>query len=56
MRGFDPGLYKAIAEESGFAGEELATYMEALDKEAGPTAYAFHCRICGAWGGYSDIH
>jgi uncharacterized protein CbrC (UPF0167 family) len=56
MRNLDPSLYKAIAEESGFVREELAEYMAMLDKDAGPTAYAFRCRICGAWGGYSDTH
>lgn len=56
LRSLDPRLYKAIAEESGFSGEELSSYMVSLDKDAGPTAYAFRCRVCGAWGGYSDIH
>jgi uncharacterized protein CbrC (UPF0167 family) len=56
LRNLDPNLYKAIAEESGFTGEEAARYMEGLDRDAGPTAYAFRCRICGAWGGYSDMH
>jgi len=56
LRSLDPRLYKAIAEESGFTGADLARYMESLDKDAGPTAYAFRCRICGAWGGYSDTH
>ena len=56
LQNLDPSLYKAIAEESGFLGDELACYMERLDKDAGPTAYAFHCRVCGAWGGYSDCH
>jgi uncharacterized protein CbrC (UPF0167 family) len=39
-----------------YRGDELDRYMESLDKDAGPTAYAFRCRICGAWGGYSDMH
>ncbi len=56
LRTLDPRLYEAIAGESGFSGEELSSYMKSLDKDAGPTAYAFRCRVCGAWGGYSDIH
>lgn len=56
IRDIDSGLDRAIAEESGFTGEELVDYMKSLDKDAGPTAYAFRCRICRAWGGYSDIH
>jgi uncharacterized protein len=56
LRSLNSELYRSIAEESGFSGDELAQYMESLDKDAGPTAYAFRCRICGAWGGYSDMH
>ena len=56
LRNLDPILYKAIAEESGFAGDDASRYMETLDKGTGPTAYAFRCRVCGAWGGYSDTH
>ena len=52
----DPSLRKAIAEESGFTGEKLAHYLDSLDKNVGPTAYAFRCRACGEWGGYSDTH
>jgi uncharacterized protein CbrC (UPF0167 family) len=56
LRSIDSSLYRAIAAESGYSGDELAEYMELLDKDAGPTAYAFQCRICGTWGGYSDMH
>jgi hypothetical protein len=56
LRKLDPSLSKAIAEESGFTGNKLAHYMDSLDKDVGPTAYAFRCRACGAWGGYSDTH
>lgn len=56
LRDFDPSLRRAIADESGFAGQELAHYMDSLDKDVGPIAYAFRCRACGAWGGYSDTH
>ena len=44
----------AIAKESGFAGEDLDIYMQALSKKGSPTAYLFQCRHCGACGGYSD--
>lgn len=56
LRSFDPTFFNALAEESGLMGEELARYMKSLDKDAGPTAYAFRCRICRGWGGYSDSH
>ena len=56
LRDLDPSLGRAIAEESGFTGEKLAHYMESLDKDVGPTAYAFSCRVGGVWGGYSDTH
>ena len=56
LRHLGPSLYKAIAEESGFLSEESTRYMDSLDKDAGPTVYAFRCRVCGAWGGYSDSH
>jgi hypothetical protein len=56
LQNLDPSLRRAIAEESGFTGDESALYMESLDRNAGPTAYAFRCRICGIWGGYSDTH
>jgi uncharacterized protein len=44
----------AIAEETGFTGEDLAMYMKALSKKGSPSAYLFQCRCCGAYGGYSD--
>ncbi|WP_162601561.1 CbrC family protein [Occallatibacter savannae] len=56
LQNFDSSLYKAIAEESGFSTDELAQYMKSLDRDSGPTAYAFCCRVCGTWGGYSDTH
>jgi uncharacterized protein CbrC (UPF0167 family) len=56
LRKLDPSLSKALAQESGFTGEKLAHYLDSLDKNVGPTAYAFRCRICGVWGGYSDTH
>lgn len=45
----------AIAAETGYDGEELAEYMQALDKDRGPAAYVFRCRHCGRYGGYSDV-
>jgi uncharacterized protein CbrC (UPF0167 family) len=44
----------AIAEESQLTGEELRTYMQALKKNGGHTAYLFQCCHCGKYGGYSD--
>jgi uncharacterized protein len=56
LQGLDPAAETAIRVESGLLGEELEEYMSRLDKDYGPTAYIFRCRICGAWGGYSDVH
>src|SRR5581483_2367684 len=53
---FPPAARHAIAEESGLDGDEHRDYMSRLQKDYGPTAYIFRCRVCGTWGGYSDIH
>lgn len=36
--------------------EDWASYLQALDRDHGPTAYLFRCRHCGKRGGYSDCH
>jgi uncharacterized protein CbrC (UPF0167 family) len=51
---FGSEAISAIQEESGLDGEEWDDYLEALDRDGGPTAYIFRCRHCGALGGYSD--
>jgi uncharacterized protein len=53
---YPPSARAAVADECGFEADELTDYMNRLDKVYGPTAYLFRCRVCGAWGGYSDIH
>ncbi len=35
-------------------GKDWEHYINALNKENGPTAYIFECRHCGKYGGYSD--
>jgi len=44
----------AIAAETGYAGEDLTSYLQALDRDHGPTAYLFRCLHCDRYGGYSD--
>jgi uncharacterized protein len=56
LQNFGEQAIAAIAEESGFSGEELEEYMKDLHKSYGPTAYVFQCRHCGQYGGYSDCH
>jgi uncharacterized protein CbrC (UPF0167 family) len=46
----------AIQLECGCEGEEWDSYLRALDRDHGPTAYVFRCRHCGKLGGYSDCH
>ena len=54
LQELDPAVAAAIREESGLVRDELDHYMTQLDKDHGPKAYVFRCRVCGAWGGYSD--
>jgi uncharacterized protein CbrC (UPF0167 family) len=42
--------------DCGYVDEEREAYLKALDRDHGPTGYAFRCRHCGALGGYSDDH
>ena len=46
----------AIRAECGYEGDEWQEYLDALDRDHGPTAYVFRCRHCGKLGGYSDCH
>ncbi len=46
----------AIRTEAGCADDDWQWYLDALDKDDGPTAYVFRCRHCGTLGGYSDCH
>jgi uncharacterized protein CbrC (UPF0167 family) len=45
----------AIREERGYSGERWKEYLEALNRDFGPTAYLFRCLHCGRLGGYSDF-
>jgi uncharacterized protein len=42
--------------DCGYVGEWREQYLKSLDRDHGPTGYAFRCRHCGALGGYSDDH
>jgi uncharacterized protein CbrC (UPF0167 family) len=45
----------AIRAAAGLARDaDWKDYLAALDRDRGPTAYVFRCRVCGALGGYSD--
>lgn len=45
----------AIRESTGLSdGPEWHEFLNALDKDASPTAYIFKCTKCGALGGYQD--
>jgi uncharacterized protein len=44
----------AIRESSGLSGKQWEDFLQALDKDNGPTAYVFRCLHCGAYGGYQD--
>ncbi len=45
----------ALRAEAGIARDaDWLDYVNALDRDRGPTAYVFRCRRCGALGGYSD--
>lgn len=46
----------AIQKEIGLMGEEWDSYLQALNRDSGPTAYVFRCRHCGVLGGYSNCH
>jgi uncharacterized protein CbrC (UPF0167 family) len=56
LEAFGAEAISAIQEEAGFRAENWDSYLQALDKESGPTAYVFRCRHCRALGGYSDCH
>jgi uncharacterized protein CbrC (UPF0167 family) len=51
-----PQAVQAIKTETGYEGDEWDFYLNALDKDAGPTAYVFRCLHCDELGGYSDCH
>jgi uncharacterized protein CbrC (UPF0167 family) len=36
--------------------KQWQNYLDALDKDNGPTAYIFRCTKCHKYGGYSDSH
>ena len=46
----------SIQADVGYTGADWEEYVDALDRERGPTAYVFRCRHCGQLGGYSDCH
>lgn len=49
-----PELLEAF--NCGYTSPYREEYLRALDRDHGPTGYAFRCRHCGALGGYSDDH
>ena len=47
---------EVLLRDAGLENHPHATaYIESLDREHGPTAYAFKCIECGEFGGYSDV-
>lgn len=56
LEGFGDEAISAIQKEAGLSAQDWDSYLRALDKESGPTAYVFRCRHCRALGGYSDCH
>jgi uncharacterized protein len=42
--------------DCGLAGQDRKDHIEALDRDHGPTGYAFRCRHCSKLGGYTDYH
>ena len=42
-------------DEYGWPPEQVAEYVEGLDKDGQPTAYLFRCRHCGTHLAYSDF-
>jgi uncharacterized protein CbrC (UPF0167 family) len=49
------GFIESIQSEAGLIDEkEWNLYLNALNKEKGPTAYVFRCKKCKKLGGYSD--
>ena len=52
-----PGFLAFIRAEAGLDSDlEWVDYLQALNRDHGPTAYAFRCRHCATLGGYSDVH
>lgn len=49
-----PELLEAF--NCGYTDPFREEYLKSLDRDHGPTGYAFRCRHCGALGGYSDCH
>jgi uncharacterized protein CbrC (UPF0167 family) len=45
----------AIRLECGHQGDAWQEYLDALNRDFGPTAYLFRCLHCGRLGGYSDF-
>lgn len=54
LQALGPAAVEAIRSESGFEGEDWRQYLDALDRDGSPTAYAFRSGRCGRVGGYSD--
>jgi uncharacterized protein CbrC (UPF0167 family) len=51
---YGPELLEAF--NCGYSDKFRTEYLKSLDRDGGPTGYAFRCRHCGALGGYSDSH
>lgn len=56
LEGFGAEAIAAIQKEADFDAADWEDYLQALDKDSGPTAYVFRCRHRRAFGGYSDCH
>ncbi len=58
LMSYGPEAVAAFRQEvgSGRYGMDTETYLEALDRQRGPTAFVFRCSHCGKIGGYSDCH
>jgi uncharacterized protein CbrC (UPF0167 family) len=49
-----PDAVAAIQASTGLEGKEWTDFLNALSVDGAPTAYLFRCRVCGAFGGYTD--
>jgi uncharacterized protein CbrC (UPF0167 family) len=51
----DQELIDSLRADIGMDETEFGDYLNALDADAGPTAYVFRCLHCGKYQGYSDF-
>jgi uncharacterized protein len=51
-----PSALPTIRAQLRMSEDQWREYLEAMNRDSGPTAYVFQCLHCGQLGGYSDHH